>query len=101
VDGGKSLALIASIVERHPVITAEEVCSRIAKKLGSKADSYDLNADTAFESVGLSSLQIADIVYTIEDDLKIEFDESRAASVRTVADLVKLAQESEKGGAAA
>ncbi|MFF3405280.1 acyl carrier protein [Streptomyces sp. NPDC002742] len=83
------------------MITAEEVCSRIAKKLGSKADSYDLNADTAFESVGLSSLQIADIVYTIEDDLKIEFDESRAASVRTVADLVKLAQESEKGGAAA
>ncbi|MFD9465218.1 acyl carrier protein [Streptomyces sp. NPDC060027] len=83
------------------MITTEEVCSRIAKKLGSKADSYDLNADTAFESVGLSSLQIADIVYTIEDDLKIEFDESKAASVRTVADLVKLAEESEKGGAAA
>ena len=83
------------------MITAEEVCARIAKKLGSKADSYTLNADTAFESVGLSSLQIADIVYTIEDDLGIEFDESKAASVKTVADLVTLAEESKKGSAAA
>ncbi|MEW1923100.1 acyl carrier protein [Streptomyces sp. NPDC088360] len=84
-----------------PVITAEEVCVRIAKKLGSKANSYTLNEDTSFDSVGLSSLQIADIVYTIEDDLEIEFDESRAASVKTVADLVKLAEETKQGSAAA
>ncbi|MFC8130861.1 acyl carrier protein [Streptomyces sp. NPDC057302] len=83
------------------MITAEEVCARIAKKLGSKANSFTLNEDTAFDSVGLSSLQIADIVYTIEDDLEIEFDESRAASVKTVADLVKLAEETEQGSAAA
>ncbi|MEU7182079.1 acyl carrier protein [Streptomyces celluloflavus] len=83
------------------MITAEEVCVRIAKKLGSKANSYTLNEDTAFDSVGLSSLQIADIVYTIEDDLEIEFDESKAASVKTVADLVKLAEETQQGSAAA
>ncbi|WP_406422722.1 acyl carrier protein [Streptomyces sp. NBC_00873] len=83
------------------MITAEEVCDRIVKKLGSKAGSYTLDADTAFDSVGLSSLQIADIVYTIEDDLGIEFDESKAASVKTVADLVNLAEESKPGSAAA
>lgn len=83
------------------MITAEEVCVRIAKKLGSKANSYTLNEDTAFDSVGLSSLQIADIVYTIEDDLEIEFDESKAASVKTVADLVKLAEETQQGSTAA
>ncbi len=83
------------------MITAEEVCARIAKKLGGKANSYTLNEDTAFESVGLSSLQIADIVYSIEDDLDIEFDESRAASVKTVGDLVKLAEETKQGSAAA
>lgn len=83
------------------VITAEEVCARIAKKLGSKANSFTLDENTAFDSVGLSSLQIADIVYTIEDDLDIEFDESRAASVKTVADLVKLAEETKQGSAAA
>ncbi|WP_369216959.1 acyl carrier protein [Streptomyces flavofungini] len=83
------------------MITAEEVCARIAKKLGSKANNYELGADTAFDSVGLSSLQIADIVYSIEDDLEIEFDESRAAGVKTVADLVRLAEETEQGSAAA
>jgi acyl carrier protein len=83
------------------VITVEEVCARITKKLGGKADSFTLNADTAFDSVGLSSLQIADIVYTIEDDLEIEFDESKAASVKTVGDLVKLAEETKQGSAAA
>lgn len=83
------------------MITAEEVCARIAKKLGSKANAYTLNEDTAFDSVGLSSLQIADIVYSIEDDLEIEFDESKAAGVKTVADLVKLAEETEQGSVAA
>ncbi|CAM5278651.1 hypothetical protein SALBM135S_08609 [Streptomyces alboniger] len=83
------------------MITAEEVCARIAKKLGSKANNYELDAGTAFDSVGLSSLQIADIVYTIEDDLGIEFDESRAAGVKTVADLVRLAEETGQDSAAA
>ncbi|MFK4107758.1 acyl carrier protein [Streptomyces sp. NPDC002176] len=83
------------------MITSEEVCARIAKKIGSKADSYTLNADTSFDAVGLSSLQIADIVYSIEDDLGIEFDESKAAGVKTVADLVRLAEESAKSGEAA
>ncbi|MGK5637851.1 acyl carrier protein [Streptomyces sp. URMC 126] len=82
------------------MITAEEVCARIAKKLGGKADAHVLNADTAFDSVGLSSLQIADIVYSIEDDLDIEFDPSRAASVKTVGDLVRLAEETTSGTAA-
>lgn len=76
------------------MITAEEVCRTIAKKLGSKSDQYTLNADTTFDEVGLSSLQIADIVYGIEDDLDITFDESRAAGVKTVGDLVRLAEES-------
>ncbi|MFI8853423.1 acyl carrier protein [Streptomyces sp. 891-h] len=83
------------------MITVEEICSRIAKKLGSKADSYTLGADTAFDSVGLSSLQIADIVYSIEDDLEIEFDESKAAGVKTVGDLVRLVEETEQGSTAA
>ncbi|MFD5555297.1 acyl carrier protein [Streptomyces sp. NPDC127068] len=75
------------------MISVEEVCGTIAKKLGSKASRYTLTAETTFDEVGLSSLQIADIVYGIEDDLDITFDESRAASVKTVGDLVRLAQD--------
>jgi acyl carrier protein len=78
------------------VITVEEVCGRISKKLGSRADSYTLDASTSFDAVGLSSLQIADIVYSIEDDLDVEFDESKAANVKTVGDLVRLAEEAKE-----
>lgn len=79
------------------MITVEEVCELIAKKLGSKSSSFTLNADTAFDEVGLSSLQIADIVYTIEDEAGIEFDPSKAASVKTVGDLVELAKATKLG----
>lgn len=73
------------------MITVETVCELISKKLGSKASSVTLGGETAFDQVGLSSLQIADIVYTIEDEAGIEFDPSQAANVKTVGDLVDLA----------
>ncbi|MGP4111424.1 acyl carrier protein [Streptomyces sp. 4N509B] len=74
------------------MITVSTVCELIAKKLGSAASEVELNAETEFESVGLSSLQIADIVYAIEDELGIEFDSAKAADVKTVGDLVELAR---------
>ncbi|AXK36285.1 acyl carrier protein [Streptomyces armeniacus] len=83
------------------MITAEDICERIANKLGSKASAVTLDADTTFESVGLSSLQIADIVYGIEDDFDIRFDESQAAAVKTVGDLVKLAEQAAADDSAA
>ncbi|MEU4996441.1 acyl carrier protein [Streptomyces sp. NPDC021622] len=72
------------------MITVDTVCRLIEKKLGSKAAALTLDADTVFDSVGLSSLQIADIVYTIEDDAGIELDSADAANVKTVGDLVEL-----------
>jgi len=71
------------------MITVETVCELIRKKLGSKAADMTLDADTAFDSVGLSSLQIADIVYTIEDEAGVELDPSKAADVKTVGQLVE------------
>ena len=88
-------------MEGIPLITAEEICARIAKKLGSKASTVTLNADTTFTSVGLSSLQLADVVYGLEDDFDIRFDESQAASVQTVGDLVKLAEQALQDSSAA
>ncbi|WP_103500312.1 MULTISPECIES: acyl carrier protein [Streptomyces] len=80
------------------MVTVPMVCELIAKKLGSKASSHTLNAETSFDSVGLSSLQIADIVYEIEDEVGIEFDPGRAADVKTVGDLVELANATQSGG---
>ena len=83
------------------MITVESICALIAKKLGNKAAGLTLGADTAFDSVGLSSLQIADIVYTVEDDAEIELDPSQAANVKTVGDLVKLVEATKSADVAA
>lgn len=80
------------------MVTVSMVCDLISKKLGAKAADHQLNAETEFEAVGLSSLQIADIVYAIEDEVGIEFDSSKAADVKTVGDLVALAEVSKTGG---
>jgi acyl carrier protein len=76
------------------MITVDDVCELIRKRQGGKVRAdQELNGDTVFDELGLSSLQIADIVYTIEDRLGIEFDPARAADVKTVGDLVNLANE--------
>jgi acyl carrier protein len=80
------------------MVTTEHVCELIRKKLGSGSDA-ELNEATALRDVGLSSLQIADIVYTIEDEMEIEFDPSKAADVVTVGDLVELARQTALAGA--
>ncbi|WBB81394.1 acyl carrier protein [Micromonospora sp. WMMD882] len=74
------------------MITVEQVCEMVQKKLrGKNAEEITLGEQTAFDELGLSSLQVADIVYGIEDQLGIEFDPSRAADVKTIGDLVELA----------
>lgn len=80
------------------MVTTEHVCELIHKKLGSGSDT-ELNEATTLRDVGLSSLQIADIVYTIEDEMEIEFDPSKAADVVTVGDLVELARQTALAGA--
>ncbi|NJQ07289.1 acyl carrier protein [Streptomyces lonarensis] len=80
------------------MVTTSMVCELIAKKLGSKAGAHTLDAETRFDAVGLSSLQIADIVYEIEDEVGIEFDPGRAADVKSVGDLVALANATRSDG---
>lgn len=82
----------------YAVITVATVSALIRKKLGRRAADITLDENMAFDSVGLSSLQIADIVYTIEDDAEIELDPSRAADVKTIGDLVRLVEATKAAG---
>lgn len=74
------------------VITFDEVCAKIRKTVrGRRAAEMVIEEDSELTDLGLSSLQIADLVYSLEDSLGIVLDPSQAAGVRTVGDLVKLA----------
>jgi acyl carrier protein len=75
-------------------VTVAEVAGLVRKQLGARMpDDNSLDADQPFGDIGLSSLQVADIVYSLEDRLGIRFDSARAAEVETINSLVNFANE--------
>ncbi len=83
------------------MIAVDEVADLIRHELRSKLDSdMTLDENTQLDDLGLSSLQISDIVFTLEETHMVEFDASRAADVKTIGDVVAVANEAitEKAG---
>jgi acyl carrier protein len=72
-------------------VTVDDVVNLIEAKLRGRRFPVVLDANTVLKDVGLSSLQIADVVYSVEDQLGVEFDPVRAADITTIGDLVALA----------
>ena len=76
------------------MITVDEVADLIRRELrGKLPDGTTLDEDTPLEGLGLSSLQISEIVFTLEEEHGIEFDAARAADVKTLGELVALGNE--------
>jgi acyl carrier protein len=76
------------------VITVDEVAGLIRRELRGKlsADTV-LDEGTRLEDLGLSSLQVSEIVFTLEENHNVEFDAARAADAQTLGDVVALANE--------
>jgi acyl carrier protein len=80
------------------LITLEEVERLIRAELrGKNAPPGSITEHTRLSDLGLSSLQIADIVFTLEEDHETEFDPARAADAQTLGDLVELGNEALAG----
>jgi acyl carrier protein len=75
------------------VITLGEVASQVRRSLRGRAPDAGLAEDTVLADVGLSSLQISELLFRIEDEHDLEFDTARAARVRTLGDIVLLGAE--------
>jgi acyl carrier protein len=74
------------------VLTVTDVCDVIRAHLGVKLPSdVQLSSDTSLDALGLSSLQVAELVVSIEERTGIEFDPAAAAEVTTLGELVELA----------
>ena len=74
------------------MLTVEDVSAMVRKQLGGKlASDTDIRAETELDELGLSSLQVSDIIFSIEEELSIEFDAADAADITTVGGLVELA----------
>ena len=75
------------------MVTIDEVASLVARRLrGELPGGTTLNEDTVISDLGLSSLQLTDLVFTLEEESGCEFD-GRVAEVRTIGELTALANE--------
>jgi acyl carrier protein len=86
------------------MITIEEIRQRVEHELrGKLPDGVTITESTAIEDLGLSSLQISEIVFGLEEDHGVEFDAALAADAKTLGDLLAVANQAlaEKEGAAA
>lgn len=82
------------------MITTDEVIELVRRELRGKAlTDIELTEDTKLADIGLSSLQIAEIVFTLEEEHEVEFDPSRAADAVTLGDVVALGNEAVNAGA--
>jgi len=82
------------------VITVDEVAALIRREQRGKLDDATIiDESTRLEDLGLSSLQVSEIVFTLEEDHGIEFDPARAADVKTLGELLEVANEALGAGA--
>lgn len=76
------------------MITLDEVTDLIKQEMrGRFPEDTALDASTEMGDLGLSSLQVSEIVFSIEDEYEIEFDPARVADARTLGALVDLGNE--------
>ncbi len=75
-------------------VAIQEVVELIRQEARGKlpADTV-IDGSTKLEDLGLSSLQISEIVFTLEERHEVEFDDARAADIETLDDVVEVANQ--------
>jgi len=76
------------------MITLDEVARLIRREMrGKLPDGVTLEESTRLDDLGLSSLQISEIVFTLEETHNVEFDAAKAADVNTLGELIAVGNE--------
>ena len=76
------------------MITIDEVRKRVEHELrGKLPPGVAIDQGTVIKDLGLSSLQISEIVFGLEEDHGVEFDAALAADARTLGDLLVVANQ--------
>ncbi|HEY0448155.1 acyl carrier protein [Actinophytocola sp.] len=76
------------------MITIEEMAGLIRQEMrGKLPKDVEIDESTRLDELGLSSLQVSEIVFTLEDEHGVEFDPAKAADAQTLGDLLALGNE--------
>lgn len=62
----------------------------IKKELEPKLKGKELTLESTFKDVNLDSFDLADLVYQMEENLNIQFEEDELMNLKTVQDVVNL-----------
>lgn len=77
------------------MVTVDDVATLVRRELRGKLPAgMTIDADTRLDDLGMSSLQVSEVIFSLEEKHGFEFDAARAADVSTVGEVVALANES-------
>lgn len=65
---------------------------QLSKKLESKFNITSLDMDSKFTELGIDSLDLVDLVFDMEEELGIEFEDDELMTIKTVRDLIQLVE---------
>ena len=74
-------------------VTVEIAADIIRRQMGARAKGVEIQASSRLEDLGLSSLEVAEAFFDLEEVVGYDLDASAAADVKTVGDLVAVVNE--------
>lgn len=69
----------------------------MTEALGSKLKGKTLTEESVFTELGIDSIDLVDLVFQMEEELGITFEDEELTKIKTVGDLIKLVEEKNNG----
>ena len=63
---------------------------KIKERLSSKLKDQTLTKESSFKDLGIDSLDLVDLVFELEEELGVEFQDDELLKIKTVQDLLDL-----------
>ena len=67
-----------------------EYFDRIKEVLNDKLHGKELTLDSSFRDLGIDSLDLVDLIFELEEEIGVEFEDEELISITTVKDLLTL-----------
>lgn len=67
-----------------------EYYDKIKERLESKLNGKELTPDSSFKDLGIDSLDLVDLVFELEEEIGVEFEDEELLKLKTVQDLLDL-----------
>lgn len=64
--------------------------TKIKEKVEPKLKGRELTEDMGFKDLGIDSLDLVDLVFELEEDIGVQFEDDELLGLKTVKDLLKL-----------